>query len=244
MRRIFIVYLGVLVALFVGWRLAQADDITLLSVSNSKTASSGTHQVNLDACAASDGFVSSGTSGSFASFLTVGSGSNRALTVFALWGTAGPTGVTVTWDSGGTNQTMTQLALLTQATQTAAIYGLVAPTSGTKTLAFTWTNTAQLIVHGCAWTGVNQTGGVTSFPGAQTAAGAATVTVTSATGDVVVGAEVVGSSFTATTGTNIFIDNARSVIAAAAQRQAGAATVATGATTSATAVAGVDIKAN
>ncbi len=78
--------------------------------------------------------------------LTVGTGSNRALVALLSFSQGSiPTGLTVTWDSGGTNQAMTQItgATASQGTvPTTVLFGLVNPVSGNKTLKASWTPTA------------------------------------------------------------------------------------------------------
>lgn len=80
---------------------------------------------------------------------------------------------TLVWDSGGTNQSMTQITLLANATSTGEViylYGLVAPTAGNKTLKVTWVTGGSLsgYVNCISWKNVNQTGGVTTFNNPQT----------------------------------------------------------------------------
>lgn len=130
--------------------------------------------------------------------LTVGSGSNRALAVLLLCGSDGtgmPSGLTVVWDSGGTNQSCTLISSTSVANGplagSSALYGLVAPTSGNKTLTISWTGNSEM--HACAisFTGVDQTSVAVAFPHGNThsvVAGASptTVTITSATGNMVV----------------------------------------------------------
>lgn len=165
-------------------------------------------------------FDASGTithSGNGTSFdlttLTVGSGSNRALVAMVTFGTDTPSPV-LTWDSGGTNQSMTQIDTNTfgAGSGTVFLFGLIAPTSGNKTLHFAWTGTDSVAVQAVAFTGVNQTGGATSFnangKSTGTGAPAATMTITSATGDIVVGAYATkAGSFTSIDGTSLGIDN-------------------------------------
>src|SRR5882672_10327466 len=77
--------------------------------------------------------------------ITVGSGSNRALFVVLCFNTATPTGITVTWDSGGTNQVMTQVPNSTAQNTThsfSTIFWLPNPISGQKNLAVNWTTSA------------------------------------------------------------------------------------------------------
>jgi trimeric autotransporter adhesin len=125
--------------------------------------------------------------------LTVGAGSNRALLVMILFSDGvQPAGQTVTWDATGTPQpctlipgTQNQSGAMTCAT---ALYGLINPTSGNKTLRISWTG--NLEAHACAiaFTGVDQTSVAVAFPNGAThfvnGASPATVTVNSATGDM------------------------------------------------------------
>lgn len=126
--------------------------------------------------------------------LTVGSGlSNGALTVLAAWATT-VSAVTARWDSAATNQLMSQAGLVNNATGliTIGTYTLVNPTAGLKNLNLTWTGAAdEFWIFGASWSGVDQTGGNTSFAHLTTAntslAGGAngSLTVTSATGNAV-----------------------------------------------------------
>jgi hypothetical protein len=105
--------------------------------------------------------------------LTVGAGANRAL-IMVIGGRVGAMTVTAcNWDSTGTPQAMDLLATVTGGTDIKfyKIYGLVNPTSGNKTLAVAWNEaTNEGVINALDFTGVNQTGGATSFPGAATAA--------------------------------------------------------------------------
>src|SRR5262245_30305404 len=96
--------------------------------------------------------------------LTVGSGSNRALICQILWsGTV--TSPTINWDQLGTPQAM---AAITGAGATntvrAEVWGLVAPTSGAKQIKAAWTTSRDVVLNHLSYTGVDQTGGATSFP--------------------------------------------------------------------------------
>lgn len=107
------------------------------------------------------------------STITVGSGSNRVLICGISW-TATPTSPTVTWDSGGTNQAMTQITSNLN-TRFNALYGLVNPTSGLKTLSIAWSNGITGTQTGCAsYAGASQAGGATTFYNSTTASGTGT----------------------------------------------------------------------
>lgn len=105
---------------------------------------------------------------------TVGSGANRALIVGLACesGTGNhPTAPTANWDSTGTNQSMTLIAASTMQLSSSSdfslfLFGLVAPTSGNKTLSIASMNGSagsDSIVAMISFTGVDQTGGTTTF---------------------------------------------------------------------------------
>src|ERR1700731_2128227 len=167
--------------------------------------------------------------------LTVGSGSNRALIVQIV--TLGSiAGVTVTWGFGGTAQACTLIGAPTDSSSTARalLYGLVAPTSGAKTLRVAWTGAVPIVVDAVSYSGVDQTGGTTSFANFNSATGTSTsasVTVTSATGDAVVacGGKAVSGGTDTGNNTVVFTDTDVATFGACAgwgNRAAGAATVA------------------
>jgi hypothetical protein len=138
------------------------------------------------------------------------SGSNLAITVWVAWFSDGslPTGVTVTYDPGGAAQAMTQIGSVSVTNGIGRLYGLVAPgTIGAgKTVQISWTNSASVAAVACAWTGVNQTGGVTSFANYTSAAGNS-VTVTSTANDVAIGEFVTTASMTSTNQTQLYVEN-------------------------------------
>src|SRR2546428_12764173 len=77
---------------------------------------------------------------------TVGSGSNRALVAQIAWGSGGgtPSGITLNWDQLGTPQAMTLIKTVTNGSLVVALYGLVNPTSGNKTLRASWTTAVDV----------------------------------------------------------------------------------------------------
>ncbi len=160
--------------------------------------------------------------------MTVAAGTNTALLVTVVFDTSSVvSNVTAVWDSGDTNQSMTQIVTTGDVHQ-CLIFGLVAPTVGNKTLHIAWTTSAPLFVDAVAFDGVDQTGGATSFPNSTTGSGVATVTVTSATGNMVVACEAM-SNGASPTGTLLYSDSASgAIINSAASYDAGAATVAIG----------------
>lgn len=182
--------------------------------------------------------------------LTVGAGANRALVVQITW-SAVVTSPSLRWDSAGTNQAMAAIpsAGVTN-TNRAELWGLVAPTSGANNLAVSWTTARDVYVNAVAWTGVDQTGGATSFPHGATNTGAsgvtASVSVTSAVGNAVMGVHVTPASAVSVNNTQTFLDSVAAGISAGGNRAAGAASVsmtATWNTSQIWASAGTDILA-
>lgn len=189
--------------------------------------------------------------------LTVGAGANRALVVqVALGGSV--TALALKWDNLGTPQS---LAVITGATaaqsgtpfERVELWGLVAPTSGAKQLSVTWTTARDVYVNGVAWTGVDQTGGTTTFPHGTGSIGSGTtaqgITVTSATGNATMAVFDTGSAvnISSVNNTQTFLSNVAANIDAAGNRAAGAATVSHTATYSGAAAwgaAGTDILAS
>jgi hypothetical protein len=107
---------------------------------------------------------------------TVGAGSNRALVVAlcteSVTGSA-PTAPTCRWDSTGTNQSMTLITTMSDNRDThdckIFLFGLVAPTSGLKTLDISGCNAnTDFVFAYISFTGVDQTGGTTTFKNAIT----------------------------------------------------------------------------
>lgn len=177
------------------------------------------------------GPVSTFTTPSF----TVGSGSNRAMVAGLMVFWSSTVGVlTVKWDAAGTNQTLTAITGATATSSDGAIsilYGLVAPTSGAKTLTVSATQPFFINVSILTVTGANQTGGTTTFThgaGAINSDNPARLTVTSATTNLVYAlGSCFGQTFTGTVspGTSIGVTNGD--VASESQYATGAATVAT-----------------
>jgi hypothetical protein len=137
------------------------------------------------------------TSWTDASF-TVGVGSNRVLLIgLVTEATSGspPTAPTANWDSTGTNQSMLLLHTQTDtgnAQISSFLFGLVAPTSGLKTLSVAGlTATTDSMACYIAFTGADQTGGVTTFKNATGSFVSSGLTVTESpaanSGDAVIG---------------------------------------------------------
>jgi hypothetical protein len=159
--------------------------------------------------------------------LTVGSGSNRALIV-QLCFSAAVTITAVNWDALGSPQACGLISSQAASDGTnCMLYGLVAPTSGNLTLRISWTGSADVIVNATAWTGVDQTGGGTSFVAATPATGSATpltLTVSSATGNATMAVGVDNdSTHTASSQTETFNDTAPNNVIGAGSQAAGSA---------------------
>lgn len=139
--------------------------------------------------------------------ITVGSGSHRALAVLINFDNAGMvvSAVSAVWDSGGTNQSMTQL--VAGLVEIPYIFGLAAPISGNKTLALSWSGASRIFVDAVSFINVDQTGGATSFPGAQVGSAVATLTVPSAAADMVICCGGGGTPIGTLTGTILYSDN-------------------------------------
>lgn len=200
--------------------------------------------VSVDATGTKSYFTSS-TSVNYTG-LTVGSGSNRALVVSLEFDTNGTvSGISATWDNGGTNQSMTQLAFIDNGgTRPSALFGLVNPTSGNKTLHVSWTTATPVFVVGMSFAGVVQTSAATAFPHQATNTNVATVSVTSATGNMVMGSAATGGSLAGITGTTIYSDNTSgSIINAFANYDNGAASVTIGEGSSVDTIVATDIAA-
>lgn len=180
--------------------------------------------VALDANATSPTRQASGTTLNNAN-LTVGSGSNRALIVQLCFSSV-VTGISVKWDVAGANQTCTLIGSNTGPYVT-YLYGLVAPASGNKTLSVSWTSTSAAEVNLASFTGVNQTGGATSFAHFShnnSATTTASLAVTSATGNMAVDCVSVNvAPISAPTQTQMFLVGTAPICAGS--YAAGAATV-------------------
>jgi hypothetical protein len=162
--------------------------------------------------------------------LTVGAGLSNGGIIVPFQADSALAGIVVTWGA----QTLSLIASRnTSSGKIAYLYGGVAPTAGNQTLAISWTGggTHQLMVQADSLTGVNQTGGVTTFPHSVTNGGAnsqgTTGAITSAIGNMTVASWVQAGadSFTSTSATQIYVDNGGAVFDGGANRAAGAATV-------------------
>ena len=183
----------------------------------------------------------SGTAAS-ATNMTVGTGSNRAIVAQVTW-FAAPTGITVTWDPAGANQALTLIKAYTNSNgQMTALYGLVNPTSGTnKSLTANWTGSTECIIQGVSWTGVNQSGGTTSFPNSTQNNGnnnSATITINSAVNNATMDSITTGfnSALNSVSATQTFLKHGSGSIESGGSRADGASSV-----TMTGAIAGTDV---
>lgn len=196
-----------------------------------------------------------GVTGVTNSNLTVGAGANRALVTQLVLSLKTASAVTVNWDNAGTPQSQ---ALIVSASGTgtiarAELWGLVAPTSGNKAARAAWTGASDAYLNPTSFTGVDQTGGATSFPHSASGTGTAgsgaafSQAIVSAVGNFTVAAESqdVGS-ISAPTQTQTFLSNALACDGAGS-RATGAASVSHGWTTDTTnthwVIVGTDILA-
>lgn len=166
--------------------------------------------------------------------LTVGSGANRALLVQVSWGAASLSisGITVVWDAAGTNQSCTVVtgASATHGTTLqAALYGLVAPTSGNKIVTVTWTGSADVVINAFSVTGADQTGGATTFAHGTSAniatSGNPLLNVTSAVGNLAADCLATSGTPSAPSQTQTHLNTTPANESAAGSRAAGAASV-------------------
>ena len=165
--------------------------------------------------------------------LTIGAGANRALVVLISFSTQSVTGVTVNWDALGTPQ---PCGLIISANTggtvgRAELWGLVAPTSGNKTLRVSWTGTAaEVFIDAVSYSNVNQAGGTATFANAASAVDGGstttTVNVTSSGIDSVVGNWCGFHGFSTINDTLVYHDTTGSVSEPAGNRADGDTTVA------------------
>lgn len=166
--------------------------------------------VALDAKGVAKGQTSSSTSFSTSAMLTIGAALSNGAAVFGCMWDVPITSPSATW--AGTSAPLIILET-PSGVASVALFGLTAPSSGSNTFSVSWTNSAEVVCSGVSFTGVNQTGGTTSFAhsignGAASGVTTETVTVTAASGDYVLAGFNMGQSITAVNNTQVFIDNA------------------------------------
>lgn len=170
--------------------------------------------------------------------LTIAAGTNRAVVFIITTSLQVPLISGVTWDQGGTNQACALIGTVEadgNAFGHVELWGLVAPTTGNKTLRIAWTAGAMDVgVFGVALDGVDQTGSTTTFAHAATNTGdgtapAVTAAITSATGNIVVAgsANNGGGTYNSVDQTSLYATTAPNFGNGAGARAAGAATVTT-----------------
>ena len=174
-------------------------------------AGSGTGVVALDANATSHAEGNSLTTIDLTT-LTVGSGQNRLL-LAQLAVSNSASAISLTWDPAGANQSLT----LTHSGGNSSshkiyLYSLLNPTPGNKTLRASWTTASGVQLNATSFTGVNQTGGATTFPNnASTTGGGtspSTVNITTAVGNATVSASVASSGGQSSLNkTQLYLDN-------------------------------------
>jgi len=186
--------------------------------------------------------------------LTATAGSNVILIASVAWNN-NQTGTTPTATWNGVSMTLIG-NIWTTGNGGCALFGLVAPATGNQNLVVTWTggNSSNIAMSAYTYSGANQTGGTTTFAGAQSAIGGgsdaiATVGVTSATNHAVLAVTVAGNTsvnLNSTSATNLYIDNTFNVATGAMYQAGSSGTVTSTATYSGNqtwGILGVDIVA-
>ena len=192
--------------------------------------------VTLDSVELSDCSSASvvGTTGITCTDITVGANSNRALVCHVALSLQTASSQVITWDFGGTAQTMTTIVAANSggATGRAALWQLIAPTTGNKTLKFTWVGTSDVSVFCDSWYNVSQVGGTTSFPHSTSATGTGTtpsVTITSAANNATMDTSANPSPFlgtyTSPSQTQDYVAGGLTALDSAGSRATGASTV-------------------
>lgn len=167
--------------------------------------------------------------------LTVVAGATALLAWLTFGGqAANPSAITVTWDSGGTNQAMTQIAIATNGATFGSIsilYGLLNPTLGNKTLSASWTGAVSLEMDAIAFAGTATDTIANAFQNTNSATGSSAtsaITATSAVNNInIFGGATRGASYNAATGTgvtSVWLSNV--VIGATGAQATGAASIA------------------
>lgn len=191
--------------------------------------------VAFDAKGTTDATSNGATSQDFTNLTITGGLSNSALVAQFAFSLKTISALTVKWDNAGTPQSMTQIigANGTGSVCRVELWGLIAPTSGNKTLHAAWTGSSDICVQAVSWSGVDQTGGATSFAHSTSATGTTsggpsthnTITITSAVGNATMDAACGTATINSVNQTSTYIDNTPANISGAASRAAGAATV-------------------
>ncbi len=214
--------------------------------------------VTVDATATVAASLTTGVSTLTNSSLTVGAGATAllAMIMFNEFSANVSSTVTMNWDNAGIPQGMTSLGtMITTGNLAIQLFGLVNPTPGNKILTATWTETVQAVLSAQSYRGSINSGVATAFLHFATSsgtAGAPTITITSATGNISVCVAAEINATTALTATGSAAIYANQTFAGGvggfgtiASYAPGAATVAWTAAPTSTewAIAGVEIAA-
>lgn len=183
--------------------------------------------ITLDAAATSVAYANTATSVSNTT-QTVGTASDRVCVAIVVMTNKTPTNQTMTWDSSGTKQAMTLLQEKTFVGGPGSrveIWGLINPTSGTKTLTYSFTGTStEVFLSSICFNGVHQTTAFTGAAGYNGSASSPSFPSSASSGQASVGVTSSDSGLlSAPTQTSIYIDNTRSVLDAAAAYNIGSA---------------------
>lgn len=173
-------------------------------------------QVAFDTSGISNACSAAGTSASYPNFMNVGSGgssTNLVMVAFLMFSGANAgtsTNPSMMWN--GTNMPFRSGPYANGTVGDIYIFGLVAPATGSHTLAASWTGSNTVNITALTASNADQTGGSTTFTNATSATGTSTspqVAITNPSGQIAVAAYESAGNFTATgTGTDIGHQNA------------------------------------
>jgi hypothetical protein len=228
------------------WRIALAAVLTLcLAVigsqpraqfngcsagfcSNAAASGGGTGPVTFDAKSTVD-TNADGVTTITHSNLTVGAGAT-AISGYLTFSNVVPSGLSVVWDSGASNQTLSAVPTASIANGTAiscALYAFVGSvTAGNKSLVVSWSGSRNIRFAAASWKGNTTASVAAAFPHGTTSTSASptAVTITSATNHQVTAAFGTPGSITSVDNNAIYFDQL-GAIAGAANYANGAASV-------------------
>jgi hypothetical protein len=142
--------------------------------------------VAIDAVAAAAAIVGTATTSVSLSNITVGGSATALLAVVN--GNNNLASLTVVWDAGGTNQTMTQIGTASITSGFVWIFGLLNPIAGAKTLTASWTGALTAILDAISFTGTATDTIANAFQNFNSAAPASSssppITLTGAVGNI------------------------------------------------------------
>jgi hypothetical protein len=164
-----------------------------------------------DATSTGDQYLNNVTTNSGTPFanLTIGAVTNPALVVYTGFSADPGAFIVSTWNG----VTLFQIVKINSATSdgTVILWGLAGPATGNKNLVFTWTTSVtDFFCDAVSFSGVDQTGGATTFHNAisaQETTTTGTLTITSAVGEYTVSAITAISDMSAWSGTLIHYDH-------------------------------------